>query len=92
MFLVVNVIGFSPLDQQLLRFSPLLDYVTEVMYHLLKLVQFHFEDGNFKSGFGIELLLLNTYWTRPSPTSCLLRPDKVIQCVTASKKLTYKKL
>ena len=28
MFPVVNVISFSPLDQQLLRFSPLLDHVT----------------------------------------------------------------
>ena len=24
------------------------------------------------------ILTLNTYWTRPSPTSSLLRPDKVI--------------
>ena len=51
MFAVVNVISFSPLDQQLLRFSPLLDHVTEMMCHL-----FDFEEGNFKSGFGIELL------------------------------------
>ena len=53
---VVNVISFSPIDQHLLRFSPLLDHVTEMMCHLFKLVQFDFEDGNFKSGFGIELL------------------------------------
>ena len=57
MFPVVNVISFSPLDQQLLRFSPLLDHVTEVTCHLFKLVQFDFEEENFKSGFGIELLL-----------------------------------
>ena len=24
------------------------------------------------------IYILNTYWTRPSPTSSLLRPDKVI--------------
>ena len=23
-------------------------------------------------------IIINTYWTRPSPTSSLLRPDKVI--------------
>ena len=34
MFLVVNVISFIPLDQQLLRFSPL----------------DHFEEGNLRSG------------------------------------------
>ena len=56
MFPVVNVISFSPLDQQLLRFSPLLYHVTEMMCHLFKPVQFDFEEGNFKSGFGIELL------------------------------------
>ena len=28
--------------------------------------------------FVIRLKLLNTYWTRPSPTSSLLHPDKVI--------------
>ena len=56
MFPVVNVISFSPLDQQLLRFSPLFDHVREMMCHLLKPVQFDFEEGNFKSGFGIELL------------------------------------
>ena len=48
---------FAPLDQQLLRFSPLLDHVTEMMCHLFKPVQFDFEEGNFKSGYGIELLL-----------------------------------
>ena len=46
MFPVVNVIGFSPLDQQLLRFSALLDHVTEMTYHLFKSVQFDFEEGN----------------------------------------------
>ena len=56
MFPVVNVISFSPLDQQLLRLSPLLHHVTEMMCHLFKLVQFDFEEGNFKSGFEIELL------------------------------------
>ena len=56
MFPVVNVISFSLLDQQLLRFSPLLDHITKMMCHLFKLVQFDFEEGNFKSGFGIELL------------------------------------
>ena len=49
MFPFVNVISFSPLDQQLLRFSPLLDHITEMMCHLFKLVQFDFEEGNFKS-------------------------------------------
>ena len=57
MFPVVNVISFSPLDQQLLRFSPLLDHVTEITCHLFKTVQFDFEEGNFESGFGIKLLL-----------------------------------
>ena len=56
MFPVVNVISFSPLDQQLLRFSPL-DHVTEMTCHLFKSVQFDFEEGNFESGFGIKLLL-----------------------------------
>ena len=55
MFPVVNVISFSPLDQQLLRFSPLSDHVTEIMCHLFKSVQFDFEEGNFRSGL-IELL------------------------------------
>ena len=54
---MVNAISFSPLDQQLLRFSPLLDHVTGMMCHLLKSVQFDFDDRNFISGFGIELLL-----------------------------------
>ena len=57
MFPVVNFISFSPLDQQLLRFSPLLDHATEMMGHSFKPLQFDFEEGNFKSGFGIELLL-----------------------------------
>ena len=30
------------------------------MCHLFKSVQFDFEEGNFKSGFGIELLLAFT--------------------------------
>ena len=58
MFPEVNVISFSPLDQQLLRFSPLLDHVTEITCHLFKTAQFDFEEGNFESGFGIKLLLL----------------------------------
>ena len=56
MFLAVNVISFSPLDQQLLRLSPLLDHMTEMMCHLFKPVQFDFEEGHLKSGFVIELL------------------------------------
>ena len=52
----VKVISFLPLDQQLLKFSPLLDHVTEMICHLFKQVQFDFEEGNFKSSFGIELL------------------------------------
>ena len=56
-FPVVNVICFSLLDHKLLRFSPLLDHVTEITCHLLKSVQLDFEEGNFGSGFGIELLL-----------------------------------
>ena len=50
MFPIVNVISFSPLDQQLLRFSPLLDHVTEMTCHLSRSVQFDFGDGNFRSG------------------------------------------
>ena len=56
MFSVVNVISFSALDQQLLRFSPSLDHVTEMMCHLFKSVQFDFKERNFTSGFGIKLL------------------------------------
>ena len=56
MFPVVNVISFSPLDQQLLRFSPL-DHITDIACHLFKMAQFDFEEGNFESGFGIKLLL-----------------------------------
>ena len=56
MFPVVNVISFSPLDQQLLRFPPL-DHVTEIRCHLFKTAQFDFEEGNFESSFGIKLLL-----------------------------------
>ena len=56
MFPVVNVISFSPLDQQLLRFSPFIsDHVTEIMCHLFKSVQFDLEEGNFRSSL-IELL------------------------------------
>ena len=55
MFPIVNVISFSPLDQQLLRFSPLLDHDTEMICHLCKLVQFDFEEGNLISGL-IEIL------------------------------------
>ena len=55
MFPVVNVISFSPLDQQLLiLFS--FDHVTEITCHLFKMVQFDFEEVNFESGFGIKLL------------------------------------
>ena len=54
MFLVINVISFSPLDQQVLKFSPL-DHVTEMICHLFKPVQFDFDDGNLISGL-IELL------------------------------------
>ena len=56
MFPVVNVISFSPLVQQLLWFSPF-DHVTEITCHLFKMTQFDFEEGNFKSVFGIKLLL-----------------------------------
>ena len=57
MFPVVNVyISFSPLDQQLLIFFSF-DHVTEITCHLFKMVQFDFEEVNFESGFGIELLL-----------------------------------
>ena len=56
MFPVVNVISFSPLDQQLLIFFPF-DHVTEIRCHLLKMVQFDFEEVNFESGFEIKLLL-----------------------------------
>ena len=55
MFPVVNFISFSLLDQQLLRFSPLSDHVTEIMCHLFKSVRFDFEEGNFRSGL-TELL------------------------------------
>ena len=55
MFPVVNVISFSLLDQQLLRFSPLSDLVTKIMCHLFKSVRFDFEEGNFRSGL-TELL------------------------------------
>ena len=55
MFPIVNVISFSPLDQQLLRFSPLLDHIAEIMCHLFRPIQFDFEDENLRSGL-IELL------------------------------------
>ena len=48
-FPVVNVVSFTPLDQQLLRFSPL-DHVTEMTCHSFKMVQFDFEEGNLRSG------------------------------------------
>ena len=50
MFPVVNVISFSPLNQQLFRFSPLLDHFTEITCHLFRSVQFDFEEGNLRSG------------------------------------------
>ena len=53
-FPVVKVVSFTPLDQQLLRFSPL-DHVTEMTCHSFKMVQFDFEEGNLRSGL-IELL------------------------------------
>ena len=56
MFPVVNDISFSPLDKQLLRFSPL-DHVTDIICHLFKTAEFDFEERNFQSGFGIRLLL-----------------------------------
>ena len=52
---VANVISFSPLDQQLLKFSPLLDHITEITCHLFKSAQFDFEEGNLRSGL-VELL------------------------------------
>ena len=55
MFPAVNVISFSPLDQQLLRFSPLLDHATEITCHIFKSAQFDFEEGNLRSDL-IELL------------------------------------
>ena len=57
MFPVVNVISFSPLAQQLLRFSPLLDHVMEITCQLFKTVQLDCEQGNLISGL-IELLSL----------------------------------
>ena len=56
MFPAVNVTSFSPLDQQLLRSSPIA-HVTEITCHLCSSVQFYFEEGNFESGLGIKLLL-----------------------------------
>ena len=56
MFPVVNVISFSALHQQLLRFLPLA-LVTEITCYLFRSVQFDFEEGNFESGLGIKLLL-----------------------------------
>ena len=52
---MLNDISFSPLDQQLLRFSPLLDHVTEMTCHLFKLVQFDFEEGSLINGLGIKV-------------------------------------
>ena len=57
MFPIVNFISFSPLDQKLLRFSPLLDHITEITCHLFRSAQFDFEEGNLRSG-SIELLSL----------------------------------
>ena len=54
MFPIVNVIGFSPLDQQLLRSLPIA-HITEMTCHLLRSEQFDFEEGNLISGL-IELL------------------------------------
>ena len=45
------------LEQQLLGFFSLSDHVTEMLCHLFKSVQFDFEKGNFRSGFGIQLIL-----------------------------------
>ena len=56
MFPVVNVISFSPVDQQLLIFFSF-DHVTEITFHLFKMIQFDFEEVNFESGLGIKLLL-----------------------------------
>ena len=56
MFPIVNVISFSPLDQQLLRSLPIA-HVTEITCHLFSSVQFDFEEGNFEFGLGIKLLL-----------------------------------
>ena len=55
-FPVVNVFSFTPLDQQLLRFSPL-DHVTEMACHLFKMVQSDFEEGNLRSGLMKHRLL-----------------------------------
>ena len=49
MFLVVNVISFSTLHQQLLRSLPIA-HVTEITCHLFRSVQFDFEEGNIESG------------------------------------------
>ena len=46
---IVNVISFSPLDQQLLRSSPIA-HVTEITCHIFSSAQFDFEEGNFESG------------------------------------------
>ena len=67
-FPTVNVISFSPLDQQLLRFSPLLDHVTEITCHLFKSVQFDFDDGNLISGLielqSVSWILAEFYFNR----------------------------
>ena len=57
-FTGIRALNVSPLDQQLLRFSPLLDHVTEITCYSFKSVQFDFDEENFKSGFGTELLSL----------------------------------
>ena len=46
---------FSPI--QPVKFFPLLDHVTEMTRYLFKSIQFDFEEGNFRSGSGIKLLL-----------------------------------
>ena len=46
----------------------LIDLICSIRNHCL---DYHVPPGKF-------LQTLNTYWTRPSPTSSLLRPDKVI--------------
>ena len=53
---LVNVISFTPLDQQVLLFLPL-HHVTKITCHLFKTAQFDFEEGNLRSGL-IELLSL----------------------------------
>ena len=51
MFPVVDVVVFSPLDQQLLKFSPLVEHVTEMTCHLFKTTQLDFEEEKFEIWF-----------------------------------------